>query len=143
MQKILKKITLNDIDNFPNPEFLVERISIVNNFPMDFSGKLLREVKRMLFLSVISGEKIAPSNRIDYAWHEMLMYTKFYKDFSNFIGGHIHHIPFRTKRNDYMETYEDMKKNFGKEVRGSDTYNNTKKNYKKFFTINPDNKYWP
>ena len=143
MNSIKKKINLNDVDNFSNPDFLVERISIVNNFPLDFSEKLLRETKRMLFLSVISGEKIAPSGRIDLAWHEMLMYTKFYKSFSDFTGGYIHHIPFRTKKGDKKETYDEMQKNFGKKVRGTDTYNNTKKNYKFFFGIDPNPKYWP
>jgi hypothetical protein len=67
MRKLLEKVTLDDVDNFTIPDFLIERISIVNNFPVEFSEKLLREAKRMLFLSVISGEKIAPSNRVDYA----------------------------------------------------------------------------
>lgn len=140
---IKKKISLSDVDNFYNPDFLVKRISVNYNFPLDFSEGLVKEVKRMLFLAVISGEKIAPSNRIDCAWHEMILFTKFYKDFSELIGDFIHHNPFESEKKDEIINYEKIKKNFGKKVEGTETYNKTKENYEKFFGEKPDFKYWP
>lgn len=140
---INKNISLQDIDEFPNPKFLVKRISVNYNFPVEFSEGLVKEVKRMLFLVVVSKEKISPSNRIDCAWHEMILFTKFYKEFSRFIGCFVHHNPFESDKKDETETYEEIIKNLGQKRKGTNVYNKTKENYEFFFREIPDSRYWP
>lgn len=135
--------TLKEIDDFTVPEFLAERVAILHDLPIDFATGLVREAKRMLYLSIISNDSVAPSDRVDLAWHEMILFTRFYKEYADYIGGFIHHIPERTEKNEKTETWKEIQKTLGKERRGSDTYNKTKANYLKYFGIAPDPLYWP
>jgi hypothetical protein len=136
--------TLQDVDNYSVPKFLSDRVAIVNNFPVDFCEGLIREAKRFLYLSVVSGEYISPSNRVDLAWHEMLMYTEFYKDFCNFLGKFIHHVPNPPdSESGQKETFENIQKTLGQQRRESPEYTKTKILYKKYFDIDPDPLFWP
>jgi hypothetical protein len=104
---------------------LIPRIAKEHNYSEDYATKALREAKRMLYLSVISNEPASPSKLIDPAWHEMLMFTRYYQEFYNFLGKFIHHDPT-----------PDMPD-------GGKMYARTKENYKKFFGEDPDPAYWP
>ena len=135
--------TLQQVDDFKVPEFLVERIAILHSVPENFAGGLVQEAKRMLYLAIVSGDSVAPSDRVDLAWHEMILFTKFYKEYADFIGGFIHHNPERTDINHGEETWKEIQKTLGRERRGSDAYNKTKANYLKHFGTAPDPLYWP
>jgi hypothetical protein len=92
----------------------------------------------MLYLCNLSGEAIAPSDIVDYAWHEMMLFTRWYQEFCLCIGGFIHHDP----------TPPEEKEEFAKEAKEkglteTPTYTITKRNYKKFFKEDPDPRYWP
>lgn len=67
------------------PEFLVERIFIVNIFPMEFFEKLLREVKRMFFVCPFGRKNFSIWASGLYLTWNVDIYTKFYKNFSDFI----------------------------------------------------------
>jgi hypothetical protein len=118
-------MTLEDIDNFPSPELLIPRIAKEHHYTTEYATGALREAKRMLYLHIVSKELISPSTKIDPAWHEMLMFTRYYQEFSNFIGGFIHHDPTPGPPD------------------GGKMYARTKENYKKFFGEDPDPAYWP
>ena len=141
---------LKEIDEYPVPYFMAERISKLYNFPIHFSEGLIIEAKRMLYLCVLSDDNVAPSDRVDIAWHEMILFTKFYKDYTDHIGYFIHHIPnppsigFEKKENYFMILIEFyLKKIFHISSRGTDVYKKTKDNYKKYFNIDPNPLYWP
>ena len=119
-----KKPTMEDVDNFPVPELLIPRIAQEHNYSKKDAANLLREAKRMLFLSVLTDQAVSPSLSIDDAWHEMLMFTRFYRAFSDFIGGFIHHDPTPGPPD------------------GGRTYARTKEMYEKTFGIKPDERYW-
>lgn len=136
--------TLEEVDAFDVPSFLATRISRIHSVPEDFAQHLIIEAKRMLYLCSISNEAVAPSDRVDWAWHEMIMFTKFYKQYAEFIGDFIHHVPNPPPEVDEKEeTWEHIQETLGKPRRGSDTYLKTKTNYKKFFGLEPDPLYWP
>lgn len=136
--------SLLDVDAFEVPSFLAERISRIHDVPRDFADGLIIEAKRMLYLCSISKQAVAPSDRVDWAWHEMIMFTKFYKSFSECIGDFIHHVPNPPPELDEKEeTWEHMQETLGKHRRGSDTYIQTKENYEKFFHTKPNPLYWP
>jgi hypothetical protein len=138
--------TLEEVDNYPLPEFLTARIAKVNDIPLKYAEKLVKEAKRMLFLCSISDESVAPSDAIDLAWHEMLMFTRWYKEFSDFIGGYIHHDPTPPiSLEEYLEEKEEKFTMESLKIKktGTITYNKTKENYLKFFKENPPKECWP
>lgn len=117
--------TIKEVDNYQVPELLIPRIANKYNYSIEFSTKLVQEAKRMLYIHAIL-ESISPSIKVDDAWHEMLLFTKFYQDFCKFLGcGFIHHNPTP-----------------GPPDNGN-KYRKTKENYKKVFKIEPDPKCWP
>ncbi len=119
------KPSLKEIDEYPLPELLIPRVSKEHNYSIKYAEGAIKEAKRMLYLSVVSSEAISPSIFIDEAWHEMLMFTRFYQDFSNFIGRFIHHDPTLGVPD------------------GGKTYEHTKENYKKYFGQEPHVQFWP
>jgi hypothetical protein len=120
-----KKIpTLAEVDAYPLPDMLVPRVAKVHGYTPSIAEGLVREAKRMLYLSIVSDQAISPSLTIDDAWHEMLMFTRFYRDFADFIGGFIHHDPTPGQPD------------------GGRLYEKTKENYEKFLGLKPDPKYW-
>ena len=140
----MKMPTLAEVDAYEVPSFLALRISRIHKVPLDFAQGLIIEAKRMLYLCSISDSSVAPSDRVDWAWHEMIMFTRFYKDYSEFIGGFIHHIPNPPPEADERdETWEEIQKTLGIKRMGSETYNKTKENYEKFFNTKPNPLFWP
>lgn len=136
--------TLEEVDAFEVPSFLAERIARIHSVPRDFAEGLIREAKRMLYLCTISKASVAPSDRVDWAWHEMIMFTKFYKTYAEFIGDFIHHVPNPPPEVDEKEeTWDHIQQTLGKPRKGSDTYMQTKANYAKYFGVAPDPLYWP
>jgi hypothetical protein len=121
----MSRPTLAEVDAYPVPELLTPRIADEHDYSLLYAEGSLREAKRMLYLNVVSGESISPSVLVDMAWHEMLMFTRFYQDFCQFLGKFIHHDPTP-----------------GAPDEGR-VYERTKRNYEKFFGEKPDSQYWP
>ena len=116
--------TLSEVDAFPVPEMLTPRLAKEHDYSLEDAANLLREAKRMLCLSIISNDSVSPSLKVDDAWHEMLMFTRFYQKFSDFIGGFLHLDPTQGAPD------------------GGKMYAKTKENYEKHFGTKPDPRYW-
>lgn len=116
--------TLAEVDAFPAPELLVPRIAKEHGYSKHDAAHLLREAKRMLYLSIVAGAPVSPSLKVDDAWHEMLMFTRFYREFADFIGGFIHHDPTPGQPD------------------GGRMYAKTKEMYEKYLGTPPDPRYW-
>lgn len=121
----MSRPTLDEVDAYPVPELLIPRIADEHDYSMLYAEGSLREAKRMLYLNTLSSESVSPSVRVDMAWHEMLMFTRFYQEFCKFLGEFIHHDPTP-----------------GEPDEGR-LYEKTKANYEKFLGITPDPQYWP
>ena len=117
--------TLSAVDSYSVPEMLVPRIAKEHEYTLAYAEGALREAKRMLYLSILAGEAVSPSDLVDMAWHEMLMFTRFYQEFATFIGGFIHHDPTPGPPD------------------GGQMYEHTKELYAKHFGHAPDLQFWP
>ncbi len=123
--------TLAEVDAYPVPELLVPRLMKVYKLDKDFAEGIVREAKRMLHLSQVSGKPICPSVEIDDAWHEMIVFTRFYHDFCKFLGTeYIHHTP----EPDVPDGES------GSE--GVSLYDETVKNYETYLKVKPDQRFW-
>lgn len=116
--------TLAEVDLFPLPEMLVPRVAKEHKYSLNDADNLVKEAKRMLYLSVVTKQPISPSQDVDMAWHEMLMFTRFYRQFADFIGGFIHHDPTPGPPD------------------GGHLYEATKQRYFDIFGQKPDPRYW-
>ena len=117
--------TLAEVDAYAVPEMLVPRIAKEHDYSLPYAAGALREAKRMLYLSVVAGEPISPSQRVDMAWHEMMLFTRFYQEFAKYIGGFIHHDPTPGPPD------------------GGTMYEHTKQIYEKFLGEKPEPRFWP
>lgn len=136
-------ITLTDVDNYEVPDILTDRVVRLHGVPREFALGILREAKRMLYLSILTDTAVAPSGRVDWAWHEMLMFTRYYRDFCAFIGGFVHHDPNPPRGKDTEETWESIQATLGKPRAETETYTKTKALYRENFGEAPDPLYWP
>jgi hypothetical protein len=130
----MKKLpTLAEVDAYPVPPLLVPRIMKNYNRSREYTEAILREAKRMLWLSQVSGMPVCPSVEIDDAWHEMILFTPYYHAFCRFIGtDYIHHDP----TGETPEGSAEESKAAGKSL-----YDETLENYKKYIG-EPDQTYW-
>jgi len=56
--------------------------------------ELFDDLKRFLFLCATHREKLGPTDRIDEAWHNFILFTKDYRNFCNrLLGKFIEHVP--------------------------------------------------
>ncbi|PIT88952.1 MAG: hypothetical protein COU27_02930 [Candidatus Levybacteria bacterium CG10_big_fil_rev_8_21_14_0_10_36_7] len=101
--------TLHQVDNYALPELLAPRVSKEHGYTKKQGQDLVREAKRMLYLHAVTRKPVSPSLHVDMAWHEMLMFTKFYKEFAKFITVFVHHNPTPGPP-DGGKTYEATKK---------------------------------
>ena len=124
--------SLADVDAYPVPSLLVPRIMKNYNRDRTYAEGIVREAKRMLYLSQVSGQPVTPSVEIDDAWHEMILFTKFYHEFCAFIGtDYIHHTP----------TGDDESEGEGSGGGEMSVYDQTIENYRRYIA-EPDEKYW-
>ncbi len=122
---LLTMATLESVDAFPVPDLLIPRIAKQHGHTLEVAEVLLREAKRMLYLSAAFHIPVSPSLIVDDAWHEMLMFTRFYRKFADHIGGFIHHDPTPGVPD------------------GGAGYRATKKNYKEKLGVMPEPAWWP
>lgn len=118
------KPCLAAVDAYPLPDLLIPRVAKEHGYSKNDAANLVKEAKRMLYLSIISDQAVSPSLQVDDAWHEMLMFTRFYQEFADFIGGFIHHDPTPGPPD------------------GGRLYEKTKQNYEVFFKERPNPRYW-
>lgn len=85
--------TLAVLAGYQHPE-LVERIRQKLALDAKEAEKLFADMKKYLYLCATSNEKLAPTPKIDAAWHEFLMFTRDYRDFcQKNLGAFVHHTP--------------------------------------------------
>jgi hypothetical protein len=80
---------------------------------------LLTEVLRFMELTVIAAERLTPSHIVDFAWHEFILFTRYYADFCETqFGRFVHHHPggnesenricFKKTHYYYQKTYDEV-----------------------------------
>ncbi|MCK5830058.1 MAG: hypothetical protein KAH20_07110 [Methylococcales bacterium] len=93
--ELYQKIVDFPLDN-PNVRFpLSSRLAIENVWSLDYTQRVIHEYKRFLFLMIVVGHKVAPSDQVDQVWHlHMLSSYSYWEDFCvNTVGKQLHHWP--------------------------------------------------
>lgn len=117
--------TLQEVDAYEVPGMLTPRVAKEHGHSEELAAKLVKEAKRMLYLSASEGVVVSPSEVVDHAWHEMMLFTRYYQQYADFIGKFIHHDPTPGPPD------------------GGNTYRNTKAKYEEVFGEKPDPECWP
>ncbi|KAB1154642.1 hypothetical protein F7018_14030 [Tenacibaculum aiptasiae] len=86
------ELQLNDIlSNIPLLKKKIAEISFKNQVDSD---QLLIEMVKFLNLIHITNEKLSPSVLVDLAWHEFILFTRYYNEFClTHYSRFIHHTP--------------------------------------------------
>lgn len=116
--------TLSDVDAYEVPGMLIPRLVKNHGYSEEYAAGLVKEAKRMLYLSASQKAFVSPSVQIDDAWHEMLLFTRWYQKYADYIGAFIHHDPTPGKPD------------------GGKAYERTRNLYKDAFNEEADRAYW-
>lgn len=102
------------------------RLAIDNVWSLDYTHQVIVEYKRFLFLMVAAGHKCAPSDQVDQAWHQHMLYSHSYweKFCTNTVHKQLHHWPAEGNTEFY------------------DWYGKTVDSYIKFFGHRPPENIW-
>lgn len=124
--------TLEEVDAFPLPELLLDRVIKDSGYTPEQAEIAVREAKRMLYLRAIGAKTINPSKFVDEGWHAMLLFTRFYQKFADFIGMYVHHEPTPPRK---LAAGEPRPVN--------NNYEYTKQAYAEILGEKPDPRFWP
>jgi len=116
-QRLWEKIRDFEIDD-PHSDFkFSDRLARENGWSLGYSLRTIFEYKKFMFLIIVTGEPMTPSDQVDQVWHLHLIYTRSYwEDFcQNILGTKIHHGPTKGGNQEklkYRELYEGTKKKY-------------------------------
>jgi hypothetical protein len=106
------------------------RLAKENNWPPGFTQRALEEYRRFVFLAMVAGHPVSPSDAVDQVWHLHLLYTQDYWD--EFCGKVLqqpfHHGPSRGGADE--------------SAKFTDWYAQTLASYRRFFG-EPPAEVWP
>lgn len=120
-----------DLSNFSldNPEAdfsFSQRLARENGWNLAHSLRVIEEYKKFIYMSVVTGKSLTPSDEVDQAWHLHLIYSYSYwvEMCEKTLGGfRLHHGPTKgglseNKRydNQYSKTLEFYREEFGYEA---------------------------
>ncbi len=109
-KKYIIKKRLNFIENYTFPKRVKE--AVLKKYPhlsCDDASLVIKALNDYFKIAVVANGKMVamPSQVVDVAWHEFLLFTKEYQDFSyNAFGKFFHHNPFSkdTKEHQKIES---------------------------------------
>jgi uncharacterized protein (TIGR04222 family) len=72
-----------------------DRLARENGWSKAYTGRVLREYRRFLYLTQVADHMVVPSEEVDQAWHLHLTYTRSYWDrlCGEVLGQPLHHHP--------------------------------------------------
>ncbi|UOQ69976.1 glycine-rich domain-containing protein [Hymenobacter cellulosilyticus] len=76
------------------------RLARDNGWTPDFARRVVLEYKKFVFLAATCGHPVTPSDEVDQAWHQHLIYTRSYWEelCGEILGFALHHGPLRVAR---------------------------------------------
>lgn len=129
-QELWDKIQKFEID-LPESKFkFSDRLSKENDWTKEYTLRVVEEYKKFMFLAVVAGHPVTPSEEIDQAWHLHLLYTQSYwKEFREILGIDINHGPTKGSKEEGDKFI--------------DWYEKTKESYRQLFSKEPPLDVWP
>jgi len=83
--------------DYKNP-FLVNRLASKLTITKEDANLLFEDLKKFLFVSTKTDRAVAPTGKIDAAWHEFLILSRDYNNFCcQFLGSFVHHRPYNSE----------------------------------------------
>jgi hypothetical protein len=108
-----------------------QRLATDNDWSLDYAHRVLEEYKRFLYLGLVAGHKVTPSDEVDQAWHLHMIYTEEYWDHfcPHVLGVPFHHGPTKGGKKEHDKH--------------TDWYLKTKETYVRTFGERPPEDIWP
>lgn len=71
------------------------RLARENDWSPTYTERVIEEYRRFMFLAVVAGHPVTPSDQVDQVWHLHLLYTRSYWDrfCADVLGKRVHHGP--------------------------------------------------
>lgn len=107
------------------------RLARENNWPSEYTNRVMTEYRRFLFLCASADHPCSPSDQVDQAWHLHLTYTRSYwtRLCGEILPQPLHHEP--------------TKGGIQEDVKFDDWYERTLASYRIFFGSEPPLDIWP
>ena len=121
-QELYQRIEAFSIDAGGEALTFCSRLARENGWSPSFAARVIDEYKRFVFLAMVAGHPVTPSDQVDQAWHLHLTYTRSYWDqlCAGVLKRPLHHGPTQggpgesDKFNDwYQRTLESYQRIFG------------------------------
>ena len=108
-----------------------QRLARDNGWSLHYTDKVIEEYKKFVFLAVVAGHPVSPSDQVDQAWHLHLTYTRSYwQEFCpNILQTSLHHEPTRG--------------GLSEKIKFDELYSKTLESYRQFFDQSPPLNIWP
>ena len=88
-----------------------KRLARDNQWSHEFALKAIQEYKRFVYLAMVSGVEVTPSDEVDQVWHLHLTYTRnYWGAFTALLGKPLHHGPTAggvVEKNRYNSNYDE------------------------------------
>lgn len=93
--KLYRQIQAFEIDQPGVTLPFSKRLARDHQWSLSYTGRVIEEYKKFLFLAVVADHPVAPSNAVDQAWHLHLTYTHSYWDdlCARILSRPLHHHP--------------------------------------------------
>ncbi|MBW4488294.1 MAG: TIGR04222 domain-containing membrane protein [Trichocoleus desertorum ATA4-8-CV12] len=129
--ELYQRIQAFSLDNPHDSLSFSKRLACENKWSVEYTQRVIQEYKKFVFLAVVAGHPVSPSEQVDQAWHLHLTYTRSYwEEFcSKVLGTPLHHEPTRGG-NAEQEKFDDW-------------YNQTLASYTAWFGEAPPTDIWP
>jgi hypothetical protein len=70
------------------------RLANDNGWAILYAARVIEEYRKFVFLTIAAGHMAVPSDQVDQAWHQHLLYTRSWSQFcANALRGPLHHEP--------------------------------------------------
>ena len=79
-QALWKRIASFSVDEGDEALTFASRLARENRWTDAYAVRAIEEYKRLIFLAVVAGHPVTPSDQVDQVWHLHLTYTRSYWD---------------------------------------------------------------
>ncbi len=109
----------------------LSRLALENGWSIPFAQRVLVEYRRFLFLTAVAGHPVCPSEEVDAAWHQHLIFSRSYwtELCDETLGYPLHHDPSAGGPDDGRKYWE--------------MYRKTLDSYRRVFCEEPPREIWP
>ena len=129
--ELYERMRAFSIDEGPVDFSFADRLARENGWSAAYAKRVIDEYKRFMFLAVVAGHAVTPSDQVDQAWHLHLTYTRSYwqRFCGQVLGAPVHHGPTKGGA-DEKHKFEDW-------------YDRTLTSYRQWFGHKPPADIWP